>query len=135
MSKPLQHPPPPFPLSSPNDPYVNIGYGPLILYISFQYSTSKHLSVPYGPYLHPTFLIQYCQRGMRGGTTAPRPTKVNGWKLTHHGWNSNHWLESQPRCGWNSDHLLNQYLLIEVLYRKHYSALNISSDKVRFPRP
>ena len=32
-------------------------------------------------------------------TTAPRPTKVNGWKLTHHGWNSNHWLETQPLVG------------------------------------
>ena len=49
------------------------------------------------------------------------------------GWKPNHWLECQPRCGWNSDHLLNQYLLIEGLYRKHYSTLNISSDKVRFP--
>ena len=48
------------------------------------------------------------------------------------GWKPNHWLESQPRCGWNSDHLLNQYLLIETLYRKYFSALNISSDKGRF---
>ena len=68
-------------------------------------------------------------------TTASRPTKVNGWKFTHHGWISNHWLETQPlvgkptRCGWNSDHLLNQYPLIEVLCRKHYSSLNISSGR------
>ena len=32
-------------------------------------------------------------------TTAPRPTKVNGWKFTHHGWISNHWLETQPLVG------------------------------------
>ena len=32
-------------------------------------------------------------------TTASRPTKVYGWKFTHHGWISNHYLENQPLVG------------------------------------
>ena len=32
-------------------------------------------------------------------TTASRPTKVNGWKFTHLGWISTHWLETQPLVG------------------------------------
>ena len=35
----IQHSPPPSSLSSPNDPYSNIDYGPSISYISFQNGT------------------------------------------------------------------------------------------------
>ena len=50
-------------------------------------------------------------------TTSPRPTKVSGWKFTHHGWRSNHWWKSNhwlvfhPAPSWNSDHLYHRCYL------------------------
>ena len=51
------------------------------------------------------------------GTASPRPTKVSGWKFTHHGWRSNHWWKSNhwlvfhPAPSWNSDHLYHRCYL------------------------
>ena len=61
-------------------------------------------------------------------TTASRPTKVYGWKLTHHGWISYHYLENQPLVGKPTT------LWLEILppsqpHRYHYSALYILFDK------
>ena len=61
-------------------------------------------------------------------TTASRPTKVNGWKFTHHGWISNHYLENQPLVGKPTT------LWLEILppsqpHRYHNSALYILFDK------
>ena len=61
-------------------------------------------------------------------TTASRPTKVYGWKFTHHGWISNHYLENQPLVGKPTT------LWLEILpsqpHRYHNSALyNILFDK------
>ena len=50
-------------------------------------------------------------------TASPRPTKVSGWKFTHHGWRSNHWWKSNhwlvfhPAPSWNSDHLYHRCYL------------------------
>ena len=61
-------------------------------------------------------------------TTASRPTKVYGWKFTHHGWISNHYLENQPLVGKPTT------LWLEILpssqpHRYHNSALYILFDK------
>ena len=61
-------------------------------------------------------------------TTASRPTKVYGWKFTHHGWISNHYLENQPLVGKPTT------LWLEILppsqpHRYHDSALYILFDK------
>ena len=61
-------------------------------------------------------------------TTASRPTKVYGWKFTHHGWVSNHYLENQPLVGKPTT------LWLEILpssqpHRYHNSALYILFDK------
>ena len=61
-------------------------------------------------------------------TSASRPTKVYGWKFTHHRWMSNHYLENQPLFGKPTT------LWLEILppsqpHRYHNSALYILFDK------